>query len=334
MKIGVRYALALVAAALLVTFVDVQAVAEAIASADPLLVGLGILLGFASWALNTVKWQGLLRSRGIHARFVALYRLNLTGALYGTVLPGQVAGEAAKMLRLARMPSERATLVASVAADRVLGLVGLCFVGLVGVTLSDDVPQTMLVVIAAGTAVTLVATTIAFLGPRRRGDADAGMPDAIAKSPPRAARLVAGMKRLWAALAEFRDAPVAVALALLLSIAFQFLITLNVAVFAWSIQLDVGVTDMAWIMAVVAVVQLAPITVAAVGTRDVAFVVLLGSLGVSSAEAIALSTLVLLGNVAIAMAGVVSELVPDGELRSARTPIDSTARTIEPSPPH
>lgn len=297
-----KYGLALTAIAVLVAFVDVESLGEALRHADPLLVALGIAFGFASWLLNTWKWKRLLAAVGVPVRLAGLYRLNLVGALYGTVLPGQVAGEGAKMLKLSRQASDRPALVASVLVDRLTGLLGLTMLGMVCGLVAPGVPTAIRAILVAACVVSVVVVAVLVwwqlpVRPSREG---------------RVARVAHQLRR---SIAEYGTCRRELFLACLASLAFQLALTVNVAMFARALAIDAGVIDLGWIMAIVAVVQLVPLTVAAIGTRDVAFIVLLGLLGSTRAEAVALSVLVLLGNLALALAGGLSELLPERPLR-------------------
>jgi len=83
-------------------FVDMRVVGHAIAAANGWLFAAATLVSFVAFGLTTAKWLVLLRSRSLEVGFMELMRLNLVAALYATVLPGQVAGEGVKIVRLLR----------------------------------------------------------------------------------------------------------------------------------------------------------------------------------------------------------------------------------------
>lgn len=300
-----RYVFAAAAMVLLVAFVDVRELGDALDRTNGWLAVGGIAFGYATWLLNTRKWQMLLAGRGVRVGLGRLFRLNLVSALYGTILPGQVAGEAVKLFRLAREPRDRGILVSSVVVDRITGLIGLIVVGLVGAMASDSEPLAATLVLATGLAVCIGVGTW-LLRPRLDWTMRSGSGFV--------ARMRSAGGRLLVALGEFREVPATLGGAIAMSVAFQAMVTVNIVIFAEALSMDVSIVDLAWIVSIVSVVQLLPITVASIGTRDAAFIVLLGVVDVPKADAVALSVLMLAGNLAVALGGGLSELVPERQV--------------------
>lgn len=304
-----RYAFAGVAVALLLVIIDVAELAATVSKASPGLLVLGIGIGYACWLLNTWKWQYLIAAQARSPSFLTLFRLNLVSALYGTVLPGQVAGEAVKVVRLSRSAADRRILMASVLVDRVTGLIGLLLVGLAAALVSGA-PRVAVLTLAAGLVGGLVVSVWAIR--LRRGDIPSGG-RSIGRVWNAAARLVI-------AAARFGSHPRSLAFALVLSIGFQLLLSINVWIFAQALSIDIGIASLAWIVAFVSLVQLLPITVAGLGTREGAFIALLATYSISGADALALGLALFCGNLALALGGGISEWLPQG-----RCAINSTS---------
>ena len=92
----------------------------------PLLVALfGLYMaGSLAWA---ARWRALLGLAGVRVRLVSSWRITLEAQAGGIILPGGVAGDALRVTYVrARAPgADLAKIVASVFADRVVGLVTL-----------------------------------------------------------------------------------------------------------------------------------------------------------------------------------------------------------------
>jgi uncharacterized protein (TIRG00374 family) len=296
-----RYAFALAALALIALTIDIEAVRGVLAKASIPWVLASFALGFSLVALNTWKWRLLIASQMRPPSFPTLLRLNFAAALYGTILPGQIAGEAVKIARIARGKRDARVLVASVLADRVTGFLGLVAVGVAGVVFGSAPSAVATSIVVVFVLSVAAAISITYVPAASAPNADRN--GALV----RAARSV---RSVLAALAGFRARPAAVAAACVLSVLYQVGVTGTVALFARALGMDVGWLDMAWITAIVAVVQLLPITVASIGTREGALIGALAVLGITQADALALSLLVLAGNVVLAVTGAIVELQP------------------------
>ena len=292
-----RMFVALAALAILAWLVDPRQVADALRSADRVLVASGVAFGFLVLALNTWKWRALVRMRGMQVPYPALYELNLISMLYGMLLPGQIAGEAAKVLRLMQYRTERVPLVASVLMDRVTGFLGLLLVGSIGVACAGA-PDGVVLALAATTVGALLVCAV-LLHPRSVSEAPCGG---------RLARLLSTASKVTSAFSEYRAHPGGLVWATVLATAYQASITVNTLIFGAALNLDLPAAEMLWIVAVVSVAQLLPVTIAGIGTREGAFIYLLAVYGVTEPNALALSLLMLFGNLSIAGAGALTSL--------------------------
>jgi len=302
-----RMFVAVAALAILAWLVDPRQVADALRSADGLLAASGVAFGFLVLALNTWKWRALIRMRGMEVPYPALYELNLVSMLYGMLLPGQIAGEAAKVLRLMQYRTERVPLVASVLTDRVTGFLGLLLVGSIGVACTGA-PAGVIVALAATTVAALLVCAV-LLRPSSVSEAASG--------DGRLAMLWSAASKVISAFSEYRAHPGGLVWATVLATAYQASITVNALIFGAALNLDLPAVEMLWIVAVVSVAQLLPITIAGIGTREGAFIYLLGAYGVTKPDALALSLLMLFGNLSIASAGALTSLRLPGRQRTS-----------------
>src|SRR5690606_34271026 len=87
------------------------------------LCGVAFLLTFTRWYL-------LVTAQDLPFRWQDSVRLGFLGILFTYVAPGAVGGDIVKAMLIAReQPSRKATAVASVVLDRILGLIALFIVG-------------------------------------------------------------------------------------------------------------------------------------------------------------------------------------------------------------
>ena len=79
------------------------------------------------------------------------------------------------------------------------------------------------------------------------------------------------------------------AYSLMLALVFQFLSTLTCATLAGGLGIVQPFSDWCWVLGVVSIAVVLPVTVGGIGLREGAFIALLGFLGVPAAQSLALS---------------------------------------------
>ena len=86
------------------------------------------------YALQYVRWYLLVRALDLPFTLRNAFRLGAVGTFYNTFLPGAIGGDIVKAVFIARgQPARKAAAVATVVADRLIGLFGLLlFAGAVG----------------------------------------------------------------------------------------------------------------------------------------------------------------------------------------------------------
>lgn len=222
--------------------------------------------------LNGLKLQMVMPGRSlpdlIRYTFVALY--------YGTVLPGQLLGDAVKAYRLVRPGDDGASVVAAVVVDKITGLAALLLI--TGLALLID-PRGFPAAFPALSFALLAGLILALV-----------LPLVIPQFPSALDNALGRFLRAWhAAVGEWWP----LVGSFITGIAFQVLVVIVVAYLGTG--MGISLTFSAWVAVVglVSLVLLLPITVAGIGLREGGLVVLLGFVGVASADAVALSFVML-----------------------------------------
>lgn len=84
------------------------------------------LLAVACVSIQFIRWYILVRGLNLPFTIGSAFRLGLVGAFYNAFLPGSVGGDLVKAFIIAKdTPGRRASAVATVIADRLVGLFGL-----------------------------------------------------------------------------------------------------------------------------------------------------------------------------------------------------------------
>ncbi len=131
----VRAAITAVILAYLLRQVDAGASMQAMLRVDPLSVAVVCLLVLLDRVVMIWRWLLLLRASGTEVATRTAARIFLVSSFVGSFLPAGVGGDAARAYALGQRTSRHGAAVASVAIDRILGVVAIALMGAVGVAL-------------------------------------------------------------------------------------------------------------------------------------------------------------------------------------------------------
>ncbi len=135
-KILVKVAISLGLILFLLSRIDVHALVQNLARANPWLLAATLLLFAFSIPLRAWRWQTLTNARGMGVSFWRLNRWYYIGAFFNTVLPTGFGGDVAKSVYLARETDDPGGAVGTVALDRFLGILVLLGIGALAAPLS------------------------------------------------------------------------------------------------------------------------------------------------------------------------------------------------------
>lgn len=189
------------------------------------LLGAALLMSGAA-ALQIYRWYLLVRALDLPFEVRNAYRLSLVGIFYNTFIPGSVGGDLVKAYFIAHAhPERKSRAVASVIADRALGLFGLIlFVAVLGsaawalgdarISANPDLQKIVKVTAGIATASVLGFLLLGLL-PSRRVDRFAGRLKAVPK-------LGHTLAEMWYAVWMYRQRLKVMALGVVLSAASHF----------------------------------------------------------------------------------------------------------------
>jgi uncharacterized protein (TIRG00374 family) len=244
------------------------------------------------------RWQLVLRWRGVHESWFRLAGYYLFGQFYSTVLPTSVAGDAIRVYELHRRGHSLGSIVAATFQDRVLGLGSILILGLVATLwflslLPPSLVGAFLLLQVAG----LLAVGV-FLYPQAL---------LLCTRYLWRSRLLTGVRKRWGTtrwgermMLELRRLEVLpplnwrAALPLLtVSISGVLLALAAHAVLARSLQMQAGFLAFCFVVPLVWIVKLLPISLNGLGVGEGAFVWLLGLFAVPSEKSLALALAIL-----------------------------------------
>ena len=117
---------------------EILAVMRQIKTVDLLWVA---VLFFVSRVAVAWRWHVLLLSGGVNIRFRNSLALTFMGLFATNFLPTTIGGDVVRLVGAMQMGFDRAVCLASIAADRLIGMLGMCMTAPIGLAYSWDILQ-------------------------------------------------------------------------------------------------------------------------------------------------------------------------------------------------
>jgi len=268
--------------------IDMRATAEALLRLQPgpALVVLALLA--IDRVIMVWRWIILLRARGAAVSTKSAAWIYLVSSFVGAFLPAGVGADAARAYSLSRQTARGSEAVASVAVDRLLGLLSIVAMGMVGVLVTGrQIPGTPPLLLPVVAVIVLGITVAALWADRVMG----------AFLDHRTSAAVSRLRRLADAVAQYRGHRLGLAGVALLSVAVQVLRILQAYLLGTGIGIDVPFSYYLLFMPIGLIALLLPISVSGIGAPQAIIVWLLTPRGVPEHDALALSTLIVLSGI-------------------------------------
>jgi glycosyltransferase 2 family protein len=252
-------------------------------SAAPGALLAAFLLALLAHVVIADRLRRLVQALGMRLSTLNLLQINLSTVFYGLILPaGNVTGIIARFYRMSRHEPNYAGIAVALAFERLITTLTLCLVG-IAFWLADwpaDWPALVLMLSALAALLVLHAAlfTTAPVLARLRGSLGRWWPDRLTS--------------LRETLRDSRDLSGAVvAKVFALSILTHALGVIAYGLVASALDLDLSLATIAWTRSAAVLIAILPISVAGLGVREGAMVVLLAPYGIAAADALAYALL-------------------------------------------
>ena len=295
MRPYVRFGLRLLVGAALLTLVVRRMSWDALELVEPARLLFGVvaawLILLAGQALAAARWKVLLGPGS--PRWSYLVRLYLIGTFFSLFLPTVVGGDAVRAVATARTTSRAGTAVASVLLDRLFGVAAMMAYLMIGLVAAPGVARTMLgraewrtpgglpLVLALAVAFGAVAVLIVR----------------------RSVRLKRVVEEGWTAIVALRHFPDRAVRALALGLVVQGLYIGLWIVLAAAMRFDLPVATFLLAVPVVTLGTMLPISLAGLGLREGAWLLLLRGAAIPVAQIVAYSLLYFAANLLLGVVG-------------------------------
>lgn len=268
--------------------IDMVAAARAILGVDRGLLAAVLVLVACDRAVMILRWTLLLGAAGVAIDLRTAARIYLVSSFVGSFLPAGIGGDAARAYGLSRATTSGSEALASVAVDRLLGIVALLLMGGIGLIAwtGREADARLIVAVALVTAAVLAVFwtdwLLRRLVPTRWHHHHVGR------------RLL----KLGDALSRYRGRGGALAHVFAWSVAVQLLRIVQASLLGLGLGLAVPFTYYLLFMPLGLLMLLLPVSISGFGVPQGVIVWLLRPMGVPDERAFALSTLIILTGLA------------------------------------
>ena len=272
---ALRAGLGVAIVAILLWRYDARPALRTLGRENPRYFAAAVALYVAGQVTSSYRWKlvaAILKLRARFAEFLAYYFVGMFTNLF---VPGVVGGDAARAFYLGKRSHRMGPAVASVIADRGIGLLALLWLAAAAAIFLNFAPLPPS--ITRPTALVGIATVAGFL------------------ASPLIARLIpllpSRLRRAGEIVAPYLHRPAALAPAIALSIVLQISLAICQYLMARGIGLNAPVSLFLLCVPIANVFASVPLTLGGLGIRETAYLVLFGIAGVSRDDCIALGLL-------------------------------------------
>ena len=250
--------------------------------------------------LSAVRWHRVLAALDVRATMRRLFATYLACQFVSNFLPTTIAGDVLRVSRISADSGEVPRTFASVVLERLTGWVVLPLITFMALAVNPTLLHLphgnraihLALIVSFGTLALLAAVLY------------------VAGHPGLGGRLTAGTGwRRWTGaihlgVDRFRRRPEAALEVLVAGLGYQLAVVLAAFLAAHALRIPIGWTAFMAFIPVVAIVQVLPFpTIGGLGIREGALVLLLGPLGVSQSQAIALGLMMYAVNLVVSLLG-------------------------------
>lgn len=288
-----RVALGVSLVAILLLFVDLRGVTNALLDITSIDLVIIFALSFALVWVSVLKWRLFLERLGISASVLHLFRLYLVGYFVNLIMPSAIGGDVVRSLYVGRDVDKMRAMSATL-LERYTGFLAMVTMALVAVSWAPQVTPGVLVATVAIGLAAVGLTAVLVTGTLVRVCAFLRVPEGILG---KLARLQEGVQ--WG----LSDRPLLIR-AGVLSLIFHLLTIVNTAAVAHAVGWHaVPWSDLLVVVPLILLVGAIPISPQGLGIQEGAFLFFLHSVGATTGQALAVALVLRAKSYVLALCG-------------------------------
>ncbi len=284
--------------ALLLTRVDLGALADSLRNVDPGWLALGTLAFLVANLVSVYKWRLILQAQDVPAPYFYLTTLFYIGLFFNNFLPTNFGGDVVKIFKLSRSTGRSVEAAGSVAMDRATSTLALLVIAAAPALFQLRLlgPRMVALILAMlGVALLLIILVVNEKAARRLG----GLP-LLRLDPMGMRRYLVGFYYELHRLQKQRSVMAAV---MAVSVIYQCISVSIAYLLGRSLGIDISILYYFLFIPVVLAVSMIPLSLNGLGMREGAWVLLFSQIGVASAAAFSMSILSFLVITVVSLAG-------------------------------
>ncbi len=282
---------------ILVKTISFQEVVKLFSSLNVYYLVLLLLLSYVMILESCLKWQILLKAKGIRVPLPSLVRLYILGYFFNNFLPSMVGGDSARGLLLGRRLKRVTDVFLSIFMERFTGFLALILFTATAVIVNHPLVRvgnlrSIVIVLLAGA---LILVVLVFS--RKSFGILMGL------VPEKFEKLRDKLDTLHVSLLEFSHHKGDFACVLFLSLLFHFLTGVNLYYACLALNYEVGFLEMIVVTPFIVLLSLVPITINGIGLWEGSFVLFFSLLGIPSSLALSAALLLRLKTLLVSALG-------------------------------
>ncbi|PIR57677.1 MAG: hypothetical protein COU71_02855 [Parcubacteria group bacterium CG10_big_fil_rev_8_21_14_0_10_38_31] len=253
------------------------------------LIILALLVGTLPIFLRNLRWQKLLKSEGIIINFLETLLVYFNAIFWGSITPGKI-GEFSKIIYLTKRGSPWGKATASVIFDRLFDITTIIILGALGVFIFFGGLKKLTHIFLIMSVILLAFILTMYFNK-----------NFIKKILKKIIKKVSTRKNHNITEEEvdnlfnsFNKPTLILLSGTMISIFAWILYFLQIYILAKSIGIEITFILTSAIIAIITALNLIPITISGIGTRDVALILLFSQIGIRKEEALSFSLMILL----------------------------------------
>ena len=240
-----------------------------------------VVLSVVAWCLSGARLWWLLPG----FRISELIHVNFTSIFYGTILPGQIAGDVVKAYRLGRRSPSPGYAEAATLVDRVVALLAMFIIGAGAAFFAPKLPPILRMFFVAGALAILFICGVAASNPFRHVLLERVLPSG-------AGQFRSFIRQFGIAMHDCLRRPLRMLGVLVVAVLFHVLCIIVNVLLGHALRIPLTWIEWSLVYTGVTLLVLLPISVAGIGLRESGYIGMLSLFSVSAAAALSMSFIV------------------------------------------
>ncbi|MCR4283797.1 MAG: flippase-like domain-containing protein [Parcubacteria group bacterium] len=275
--------------------IDINKSLEIALSANVFIIFLSLLLGIPAIILRNIRWQKLLKNEGVNIPFMESLFIYFYAVFWGAITPAKL-GELVKILFLNKKHISWGKSAASVIFDRLFDMVTILLLGITGVLLFFKDINGITYVLTAMLGIIIIIILIFVLNKNILKKVLFKILKKLAKrqeSITHSKIQDIAEKEIDDLFASFKKPTILIIQNLLITLVAWGFYFFQLYLLTVALNLKIDLLTAFLIAAIITSLNLIPISISGIGTRDISLIFLFSQIGLSSPEAISFSVLIL-----------------------------------------